>query len=159
MNLGDEDRQHGTAILGILAAAENNYGLTGIVPRSQIGVSSTLTKNRPLPPVLCLTMSDFENAINSAAAQLNFGDIILIEEMGRGPGSGGTASCNKDQFNVLDSGRHGPVHASHHRFWNPCWNCRRYRALCMFNQAIRGQAVPQYLSSTRCIDFINGRRT
>ena len=28
-------------------------------------------------------MSDFENAINSAAAQLNFGDIILIEEMGR----------------------------------------------------------------------------
>src|SRR5207249_2836260 len=42
-NRGDFDfRQHGTAVLGILAAGENAYGMTGIVPQSRIGVSSCL---------------------------------------------------------------------------------------------------------------------
>src|SRR5262249_43902345 len=38
----NEHRQHGTAVLGELAAGENSFGMTGIVPQSAIGVSSAV---------------------------------------------------------------------------------------------------------------------
>ena len=48
---------------------------------------------------------------------------------------------------VLGAGGDGSVHAADHRIRNSSRNCQR-RALCrMFNQAIRGAAVPKYLSS------------
>jgi len=83
-----EDRQHGIAVLGELAAAENAFGMTGIVPQSPVGVSSN-------------TGRSFPEAVNSAASALRSGDIMLIELHQAGPDSGLTAPCNADQFEFV----------------------------------------------------------
>jgi subtilisin family serine protease len=36
LNTTGDDRQHGTSVLGVLAAGENGFGVTGIVPQSRI---------------------------------------------------------------------------------------------------------------------------
>ncbi len=83
----DSDIQHGTAVLGVLAASENQYGMTGIVPNLGIGTSTVVrVAGTPVPA-----------AIDDAAAQLRAGDIILIEQHARGPSTG--RSCPSDNGN------------------------------------------------------------
>lgn len=73
---------HGTAVLGVVAAAENRYGMTGIVPQSSIGVSTVVRASfTPIP-----------SAIDDAAGQLRAGDIIIIEQHAKGPSTG--MPCN-----------------------------------------------------------------
>jgi subtilisin family serine protease len=62
---------HGTAVLGILAAQDNGFGITGIVPRTALGVDS---------PVAAIPPYDVPGAINRAAAALPRGGIVLIEQ-------------------------------------------------------------------------------
>jgi acylphosphatase len=74
----DSHIQHGTAVLGVVAAAENRYGMTGIVPQAAIGVSTVVRASfTPVP-----------SAIDDAAGQLRAGDIIIIEQHAKGPSSG-----------------------------------------------------------------------
>ena len=79
---------HGTAVRGEIAAAENAYGMSGIAPRVSMGVSSIFPSGAP-------------TAINNAAAQLTAGDIILIELHSKGPYSGLACSCNCGQFEYI----------------------------------------------------------
>lgn len=72
LNIGDHN--HGTSVLGMLVAAENNYGHTGIVPRAGVGVAS------PVRPFY-----DVPGAINEALANLQGGGVILIEQHYPGP--------------------------------------------------------------------------
>src|SRR5262249_6483955 len=80
--------QHGTAVLGEIAGVENGYGITGIAPRSLIGVSS-------------VNPNGVADAINRAAMVLSVGDIILIEQHAHGPSSGLVCTCNCSQFEYI----------------------------------------------------------
>lgn len=64
-------QNHGTAVLGILAAQENEFGITGIVPKTALGVDS---------PVAFIPPYDVPGAINRAAAALPRGGVLLIEQ-------------------------------------------------------------------------------
>lgn len=86
--------QHGTAVLGELAAGNNGYGVTGIAHGAGIGVSSTfdgtcISWNPPL-------------AINRAAQALGAGDVLLIEQhyFWFAP-PGVTCPCNCEQFGYV----------------------------------------------------------
>jgi serine protease len=75
-NLDRADRQHATAVIGVLKAAENSYGMTGIVPSAFVGAfSSFLTEAQ-----WNSGWRDLPNAINHAGINARSGDVILIEQ-------------------------------------------------------------------------------
>ena len=53
-------------MLGVIAAAENDYGVTGIAPRASLGVSSVFRYNSSGAVIY-----DFADAVNRAAAALS----------------------------------------------------------------------------------------
>ena len=76
-------RHHGTAVIGEISGVEDAHGITGIAPRTQLGVSSVYNNSgNPSVP----------DAINRAAGQVGPGDIVLLELQTGGPDSGET--CN-----------------------------------------------------------------
>ncbi|MCI0402242.1 MAG: S8 family serine peptidase, partial [Acidobacteria bacterium] len=72
------DAEHGTAVLGVVGARENPYGVVGIAPLSELGVST----------VIRVSFTPVPSAIDDAAAHLRPGDIIIIEQHAPGPSSG-----------------------------------------------------------------------
>jgi serine protease len=64
---------HGAAVLGIIAAADNNYGITGIVPDVALGLSSPIWATWHAP-------SDTAAAVDNATAELRRGDVLVIEQ-------------------------------------------------------------------------------
>lgn len=64
--------EHGTAVLGVMVAPDNGYGMTGIVPEAQAGVESDASKATA-------------SAITDAAAAAGAGGIVLIELQRQGP--------------------------------------------------------------------------
>ncbi len=78
---------HGTAVLGEILGDANGFGITGIAPQAEYGVSSAT--------------QGVAQAINTAAAQLSPGDVILIELHMKGPASGQTCTCNCGQFEFV----------------------------------------------------------
>ncbi|MDX8355789.1 S8 family peptidase [Cognatiyoonia sp. IB215182] len=90
---GANNRDHGTAVMGVLVAADNGYGITGIAHGAEAGFESHFG-----PP----TDAD---AFNAAAAQLDAGDIILIEIQRTGPANGqtcpaGCGACAEDAIAI-----------------------------------------------------------
>ena len=63
------DRNHGAAAIGVVAATQNSYGMTGIAPNAQVGVSSDRYG----------TYATRVDAISLATQKLNAGDILLLE--------------------------------------------------------------------------------
>ncbi len=61
-------RDHGTAVLGILGAVDNGYGVTGIANQAQLGVQTFGTGDATTPA-----------SIIQATSQLSAGDVLLIE--------------------------------------------------------------------------------
>jgi hypothetical protein len=97
----ESSKQHGAAVLGVLAAGENAFGVTGIAPNSSIGVSST---NRvQCMGAVCITIADFPDAVSRATGQLRPGDVMLLEQHAPGPSSGlsSSSSCNPSQFEFV----------------------------------------------------------
>ncbi|MEM7709648.1 MAG: S8 family serine peptidase [Pseudomonadota bacterium] len=91
--LNPSSRNHGTAVMGVLVAADNGYGVTGIAHGAEAGFQSHFG-----PP----TDAD---AINAAAALLDAGDIMLIEIQRTGPANGqtcpaGCGACAEDAIAV-----------------------------------------------------------
>lgn len=76
LNIGE--MEHGTAVLGVVGAVENQYGLTGIAPRAELGVAT----------VFRLSFTPVAWAIDEAASHLRAGDIIIIEQHAHGPSTG-----------------------------------------------------------------------
>ena len=62
---------HGTAVLGIIAADDNGFGVTGIVPDATIQLINTFTAE---------SGQELAAAIDLAAANSAAGDVILIEQ-------------------------------------------------------------------------------
>lgn len=88
---------HGTAVMGVIAAVENGYGMTGAASDVKFGVAAVKNK---APGATTATRS-VARAVNTAAASLSAGDVILIEQHGKGPDSGLTCTCNCDQFEYV----------------------------------------------------------
>ena len=70
-------RNHGTAVAGEIRGAENSFGVTGIAHDVQIGGVS-------------IGGMGVADAINTAAANLDLGDIFLIELHAPGPNANGS---------------------------------------------------------------------
>lgn len=100
INLGLFDGAHGTAVLGQIAAQENGFGASGIVPASAIGWSS-FTNIDLLMPWRTYFYS-VANALLSAGHFLDQGDIALIEQHFPTPGAGTEPfPCNQSQFGYV----------------------------------------------------------
>jgi len=85
------DTDHGTAVLGQVVADNDATGVTGIAHDVQYGVQAIDFGGWP----------DVADSINTAAAQLSAGDIILIELHNPGPSSGEYCLCNCSQFEYI----------------------------------------------------------
>src|SRR5262245_62812523 len=72
---GPEVAEHGTAVLGQLAALDNEWGVTGIAPQASLFFASSWSG----------TFWDLGGAILAASAALRPGDIMLIEQQMAGP--------------------------------------------------------------------------
>lgn len=68
--------QHGTAVLGEIAAEENAFGATGIAPKSLVGWSGVTNLN-PLQPIYFYSVG---MALLMTGNVLRAGDIALIEQ-------------------------------------------------------------------------------
>lgn len=84
---------HGTAVLGVMVAGYNSYGVTGIVSDADVGVSS------PWQTPLNYNLAA---AINNAAVNLRYGDIMLIEQQySSAPPPGASCQQNCSQFGSI----------------------------------------------------------
>jgi hypothetical protein len=73
----DLNKDHGSAVLGEIIAADDGIGITGIAHRSQIGLINPLEQGN---------VAQVAAAINQAVGNLRAGDVILIEnQSARGP--------------------------------------------------------------------------
>ncbi|KAA3663760.1 MAG: hypothetical protein DWQ04_09225 [Chloroflexi bacterium] len=67
--------EHGTAVLGMLGAKDNGWGITGMVPEARLLFSPVTPHNGSF---------NIANAITRCIDNLNAGDIILIEQQAAG---------------------------------------------------------------------------
>ena len=89
------DQEHGVAVLGVLGAAPNAYGATGIVPDAALGASSVIY------PQWYAYLS-IAGALENAANRLVRGDVIVIEQHYPDPTPPGVVcACNCGQFGFL----------------------------------------------------------
>lgn len=112
-----EGSEHGTAVMGVLAAPHNQIGVDGIVPNLSYGFSTTC---RPIEYVWAAHVATFLHdigvdhwagrchnlvvavAINEAYINSKPGDTILIEQHTWAPTDGRTCkSTNCDQFGMI----------------------------------------------------------
>lgn len=82
---------HGTAVLGELAAPHNGFGVSGLSPNARIGISA-------VNPDQGISVAE---AIQWAATLLQPGDIILIEQQRAGPEIVFDCGCAGDQCNFI----------------------------------------------------------
>lgn len=75
----DFDDEHGTAVLGILGAKDNGFGVTGIVPDATLKGISPVASGGGYNPAGALTF---------LTSKLQAGDVVLIEQQADGPGPG-----------------------------------------------------------------------
>jgi len=96
---GGSSRQHGTAVLGVVVAKKDGAGVDGIVPKARYGVVSAVRQRQ----FLFIRWEDYSvaEAINVAASRLNKGDVMIIEQHARGPGSNSGCTCNCDQYRYI----------------------------------------------------------
>ncbi len=78
---------HGTAVVGVIAGADNGFGITGIANQVNLGVSSI--------------SQGTSTAITTAATSVGEGGIVLIEVHRQGPTQVETCSCNTGQCNYI----------------------------------------------------------
>lgn len=81
-------RDHGTAVLGVVAARDNAFGVTGIANNASIGVQ---THNQ----------IGAAAAITLAAETAQAGGVILLEMHRSGPADASPCTCNLGQCNYL----------------------------------------------------------
>ncbi len=86
-------RNHGTAVLGVIAAQDNGHGMTGIASDASVGVASFISNG-------------VATAISASASKVDEGGIVLIEVQ-KGPAPA-TSPCtcaayddNDEQCNLL----------------------------------------------------------
>ncbi|MBS4099363.1 MAG: S8 family serine peptidase [Sulfuricella sp.] len=84
--------EHGTATIGVLAAAHNGYGVSGLAPNATLGLSQLFSNEGG-------TM--FMNAYTPAINNTGYGDIVFFEqEMQPPPGTPVPANCPTDPWRL-----------------------------------------------------------
>src|SRR5262249_17413913 len=89
---------HGTAVLGELAAEENSFGATGIVPQAQVGWSSISGVNWHASTIYFYSVAD---ALLMALDALRPGDLALIEQHFATNAGPPPNQCNPGQFGYV----------------------------------------------------------
>jgi serine protease len=89
--------EHGTQVMGVVAAVENGYGMTGAASDVKFGVASV----NNAPPGGGAISYSVARAINAACVSLTTGDVILIEQHLPGPATGTACVCNCGQFEFV----------------------------------------------------------
>ncbi len=84
-------KNHGTAVVGEIVGAPNAYGVTGIAPGAEVGMSSIFRH-------FIFRYQDTPGAINNAMGALRAGDIILVELHRNGPLGGLTPPPGDEDF-------------------------------------------------------------
>ncbi len=85
--------EHGTAVLGVMVAQDNEFGVTGIASRASYGVSSFVTAR--LERTL---LFGIPAAILNAVDILRAGDVMVIEAHSPGPRTGQICLTNSPNF-------------------------------------------------------------
>lgn len=70
-DIDEGNKNHGTAVLGMLSAAPDGIGVTGIAYGAKIGLVNPLTEG---------TVADIAGAIRRAASKMEAGDVLLLEQ-------------------------------------------------------------------------------
>jgi subtilisin family serine protease len=78
-----QDSDHGTAVMGILGAPDNGFGVVGIAPMSQTGFFGFIEGNQDR--VDAAYIAGITKAIRESVAQLGAGDVLVIEQHMMGP--------------------------------------------------------------------------
>jgi hypothetical protein len=81
-------REHGTAVMGVVAGAHNGYGVTGIAHEAQVGHQGVASQT-------------VASAITHAALAAGKGGIVLVELQARGPRANRACTCNTAQCNYV----------------------------------------------------------
>ena len=81
--------EHGTAVVGIVAAENNGFGMTGIASDADVGVHT------PVP------FYNLPEAIRAAGEKLAGGDVLLIEQQFFGPAVPGGPGCAGEQWAMV----------------------------------------------------------
>lgn len=102
---------HGTAVLGTIAAVNNGIGTTGIISDAKIGYASVCLPEygeqcfpyNGSEPDIDKASLNVANAIWHAtmAVEQNGGGIVLIELQFPGPTNSSPCTCNKEQCNAI----------------------------------------------------------
>jgi serine protease len=77
-------RRHGTAVLGVVAASTNGYGVSGIAHDAWVGGQGIASQS-------------MASAIHHAAKAAGRGGVVLVELQAPGPRSGRKCACNTSQ--------------------------------------------------------------
>ncbi|HEU4432053.1 MAG TPA: RICIN domain-containing protein, partial [Pyrinomonadaceae bacterium] len=122
---GSGGSEHGTAVMGILNAPHNGFGVSGIVPNIRFGLSTVC---RPLDWAFAATSHEAlftlfsgesiagrthnivtSYAINDAASGLGRGDVLLVEQHTFGPLSGERcpwSDCSQWEYVAMEYYQH-----------------------------------------------------
>ena len=105
--------EHGTAVLGVLASPHNGFGISGIAPNIQYGISSILIPDAYIAGSIIAAFSgeNFEGRCHNVAVAtaialslpaLRSGDALLIEQHAPGPSTGVSCpGCNCGQWEYV----------------------------------------------------------
>ncbi|MCB9474395.1 MAG: hypothetical protein H6678_11340 [Candidatus Delongbacteria bacterium] len=89
----DADGDHGTAVMGIVGACNNGFGVTGMVHDNTMRAWSWSGNGDPYP--------DVSDSIAGVEGPMITGDTYLIEIHAPGPSQGTTCTCNCGQFEYI----------------------------------------------------------
>ena len=84
---------HGLAVISIMAACDNGFGITGLVPEARFSGRSWQPDAGNIP--------DVSSTLLSTGAFLDPGEMYLIEIHAPGPSQGTTCPCNCGQFEFI----------------------------------------------------------
>ncbi len=73
---------HGTAVMGIMGAQDNGYGMTGIAPAAEYGFAGFVEGDEDISPAY---IAGIVKQISEAREQLRAGDVMVIEQQVTGP--------------------------------------------------------------------------
>jgi serine protease len=86
--LGLDWRDHGSAVMGVMVAKDNGYGITGIAHEATAGSQGIATQS-------------MASAIQHAARAVGRGGVVLVELQAPGPKAVKSCACNASQCNYV----------------------------------------------------------
>ncbi len=95
---------HGTAVVGVLAARNDRHGITGIASDAEWGGASVISPNAltGIPGGTSgIHDASVADAIVRATEQLRIGDVILVEQHSQGPPTATSCTSNCTQFEYV----------------------------------------------------------